>query len=131
MRLLVVEDESLLCQQLEKGLRKEGYVVDAAEDGTTGLYYATEFDYDAAIIDLGLPEIDGISLINKFVPRAKNFPCSSLPRGETGRTRWLAWTRVRTTMWLNLFNSRKLSPDSMPCCDGLRDSPSRNSNLAA
>ncbi|MEQ8956126.1 MAG: response regulator, partial [Gammaproteobacteria bacterium] len=65
MRLLVVEDESLLRQQLEQGLGKEGYVVDAAEDGKAGLYYATEYEYDAAIIDLGLPEIDGISLIKK------------------------------------------------------------------
>ena len=74
MRLLVVEDESLLCQQLEKGLQKEGYVVDSAEDGKTGLYYATEFDYDAAIIDLGLPEIDGISLIKQIRAKGKEFP---------------------------------------------------------
>ena len=74
MRLLVVEDESLLCQQLEKGLQKEGYVVAAAEDGKTGLYYATEFDYDAAIIDLGLPEIDGISLIKQIRAKGKEFP---------------------------------------------------------
>ncbi len=68
MRLLVVEDESLLRQQVEQGLTKEGYVVDAAEDGKTGLYYATEYDYDAAIIDLGLPEIDGISLTLNLFP---------------------------------------------------------------
>ena len=59
MRLLVVEDEKLLRQQLEQGLVKQGYVVDAAEDGKVGLYYATEYSYDAAIIDIGLPEIDG------------------------------------------------------------------------
>jgi two-component system response regulator PhoP len=74
MRLLVVEDESLLRQQVEQGLTKEGYVVDAAEDGKTGLYYATEYDYDAAIIDLGLPEIDGISLIKKIRSTGKDFP---------------------------------------------------------
>jgi two-component system response regulator PhoP len=74
MRLLVVEDESLLCQQLEQGLSKQGYVVDTAEDGKTGLYYATEFEYDAAIIDLGLPEIDGISLIEKTRAAGKTFP---------------------------------------------------------
>ncbi|MFT6093769.1 MAG: two-component system response regulator PhoP [Pseudohongiellaceae bacterium] len=74
MRLLVVEDESLLCQQLEQGLSKEGYVVDTAQDGKTGLYYATEFEYDAAIIDLGLPEIDGISLIGKTRAAGKTFP---------------------------------------------------------
>lgn len=74
MRLLVVEDESLLCQQLAQGLTREGYVVDAAEDGKTGLYYATEFSYDAAIIDIGLPEIDGISLIRQIRSAGKNFP---------------------------------------------------------
>ncbi|NKB34271.1 MAG: response regulator [Pseudomonadales bacterium] len=74
MRLLVVEDESLLRQQLEQGLSKEGYVVDAAEDGKSGLYYATEFSYDAAIIDIGLPEIDGISLIKEIRSAGKEFP---------------------------------------------------------
>ncbi|MFT4886001.1 MAG: two-component system response regulator PhoP [Pseudohongiellaceae bacterium] len=74
MRLLVVEDESLLRQQLEQGLSKQGYVVDTAEDGKTGLYYATEFEYDAAIIDLGLPEIDGISLIERTRAAGKTFP---------------------------------------------------------
>ena len=74
MRLLVVEDESLLCQQLAQGLTREGYVVDAAEDGKTGLYYATEFSYDAAIIDIGLPKIDGISLIRQIRSAGKAFP---------------------------------------------------------
>jgi len=74
MRLLVVEDESLLLQQLEQGLVKEGYVVDAAEDGKAGLYFASEFDYDAAIVDLGLPEIDGISLIRQIRAAGKMFP---------------------------------------------------------
>ncbi|MEE8577266.1 MAG: response regulator transcription factor, partial [candidate division Zixibacteria bacterium] len=51
-----------------------GYVVDAAEDGKTGLYHATEFSYDAAIIDIGLPEIDGISLIRQIRAAGKDFP---------------------------------------------------------
>ena len=74
MRLLVVEDESLLRQQLEQGLSKQGYVVDTAEDGKAGLYYATELSYDAAIIDIGLPEIDGISLIKEIRTAGKEFP---------------------------------------------------------
>ena len=57
MRLLVVEDESLLRQQIEQCLSKEGYLVNAAEDGKSGLYYATEYSYDAAIIDLSLIHI--------------------------------------------------------------------------
>ncbi|MBU14884.1 MAG: DNA-binding response regulator, partial [Gammaproteobacteria bacterium] len=74
MRLLVVEDENLLRQQLEQGLTKQGYVVDVAEDGKAGLYYATEYNYDAAIVDLGLPEIDGISLIQQVRAADKSFP---------------------------------------------------------
>ncbi len=74
MRLLVVEDESLLRQQLQQGLTAEGYVVDGAEDGKSGLYYATEYDYDAAIIDLGLPQIDGISLIKQIRAADQQFP---------------------------------------------------------
>lgn len=74
MRLLVVEDESLLLQQLEQGLTKEGYVVDAAADGKSGLYFAMEYGYDAAIVDLGLPEIDGISLITQIRAADKTFP---------------------------------------------------------
>lgn len=74
MKLLVVEDESLLRQQLEQGLTKQGYVVDSAEDGRSGLYYAVEYDYDAAIIDLGLPEIDGISLIEQARAAGKSYP---------------------------------------------------------
>lgn len=74
MRLLVVEDEGLLRRHLEQELSGEGYVVDAAEDGKTGLYYATEYGYDAAIIDLGLPEIDGISLIQQVRAAGKEFP---------------------------------------------------------
>lgn len=74
MRLLVIEDEGLLRLQLQLGLEKAGYVVDVAADGKVGLYQATEYDYDAAIIDLGLPEIDGITLIKKLREAGKRYP---------------------------------------------------------
>lgn len=74
MRLLIVEDESLLRQQLAQGLVKQGYVVDDAADGSAGLYYATEYSYDAAIIDLGLPKLDGISLVQEIRKQGKTFP---------------------------------------------------------
>ena len=74
MRLLVVEDQSLLRQQLAQGLGKNGYIVDDAADGKAGLYYATEYDYDAAIIDLGLPLLDGISLIKQIRSQGRTFP---------------------------------------------------------
>jgi two-component system, OmpR family, response regulator PhoP len=74
MRLLVVEDESLLRQQLVMGLQRAGYVVDDAADGKSGLFQALEVDYDAAIIDLGLPQLDGISLIRKLRETGKRYP---------------------------------------------------------
>ncbi len=74
MKLLVVEDESLLRQQLVKSLTDNGYVVDDAGDGRAGLYYAQEYEYDAAIIDLGLPEIGGIELIETVRKGGARFP---------------------------------------------------------
>ncbi len=74
MRLLVVEDQSLLRQQLAQGLTRHGYVVDDAADGRAGLYFATEYAYDAAIIDLGLPLLDGISLIRQIRAQGGTFP---------------------------------------------------------
>lgn len=74
MRILVVEDESLLRQQLKMGLERAGYVVDDAADGKTGLFQATEVDYDAAIIDLGLPLVDGISLIRQLREAGRRYP---------------------------------------------------------
>lgn len=74
MRLLVVEDESLLRQQLVMGLQRAGYVVDDAPDGKAGLFQALEYDYDAAIIDLGLPLLDGISVIRQLRDAGRKYP---------------------------------------------------------
>lgn len=63
MRVLIVEDEALLAAQVDKFLRDQDFVVDMAGDGEEGLYYAREVNYDAAVIDLGLPKLDGIALI--------------------------------------------------------------------
>ena len=67
MRLLIVEDEVLLAAQVDKYLRENDFVVDMATDGEEGLYYAREFDYDAAVIDLGLPKLTGIELIRTLL----------------------------------------------------------------
>lgn len=74
MRILLVEDASLLRQQLKMGLEQNGFVVDDAAEGKTGLYLALENDYDAAIIDLGLPEIDGITIIRKLRDAGQRYP---------------------------------------------------------
>jgi len=82
--LLVVEDEDLLRARLVKALEDSGYVVDSASNGKTGLFQAGEYDYDAAIIDLGLPELDGIALIRAVRAKGRVFPILIL----TARDNW-------------------------------------------
>ncbi len=59
MRILVVEDEVAMAQSLRAGLTAEGFAVDVAGDGEEGLWYASEVDYDAIILDLMLPKVNG------------------------------------------------------------------------
>ena len=84
MRLLLVEDEPVLRDQLANRLRKDGYAVDTAIDGEEGLYYATEYPIDLAIVDLGLPKISGIELIRKLRKQGKDVPVLIL----TARNKW-------------------------------------------
>jgi two-component system response regulator PhoP len=84
VRLLVVEDDLALQKNVKAHLEAANYLVDVASDGEDGLFQGSEYPYDAAIIDVGLPKIDGISLI-KFL-RAQNisFPILIL----TARDSW-------------------------------------------
>lgn len=65
MRVLVVEDESLLADQIKNQLLQQQFSVDLAIDGADGWFKISEYPYDLAIIDLGLPKMDGLSLIRK------------------------------------------------------------------
>lgn len=59
MRILIVEDEVAMAQSLRDGLTAEGFAVDVAVDGEEGLWYAGEVDYDAIVLDLMLPKVNG------------------------------------------------------------------------
>lgn len=84
MRLLLVEDEPTLRQNLYDFLSKAQYSVDTAADGKEGLYLGREHPYDVAIIDIGLPEIDGIELIKTLRAEEISFPIIIL----TARGHW-------------------------------------------
>ena len=62
MRILVVEDETTMAESLRSGLEGEGFAVDVAGDGEEGLWYADEVDYDAIILDLMLPKVNGFQV---------------------------------------------------------------------
>jgi two-component system response regulator PhoP len=84
MRALVVEDESTLREQIETELRNHEFAIDSAADGTEGLYLATTMPIDVAIIDLGLPGIDGLTLIKKLRAKECSYPVLIL----TARDNW-------------------------------------------
>jgi two-component system OmpR family response regulator len=71
MRVLVVEDEPELLAVLARGLREEGYAVDEAADGEDGLFKATSWDYDAVVLDLMLPKVDGWEVLAALRHRRK------------------------------------------------------------
>jgi DNA-binding response OmpR family regulator len=66
MRLLVVEDYEPVREALTQGLREAGFAVDSAADGDAGLWYASSNDYDAIVLDLMLPGVDGLTLLKRL-----------------------------------------------------------------
>ena len=66
MRLLLIEDEPDLLSGLTRALRRAGYSVDTAEDGEDGLFKALEIDYDAIVLDVMLPRMDGWGVLTKL-----------------------------------------------------------------
>jgi two-component system response regulator PhoP len=83
MRVLLVEDDITLQQNIVSYLHDNKYVVDAASEGESGLFQASEYLYDVAIIDIGLPIIDGLSLIKLLREKNINFPILVLTARDT------------------------------------------------
>ena len=84
MRILVVEDDKDLNRQLVEALQQGGYVVDKAFDGEEGHFLGDTEPYDAIVLDLGLPLIDGVSVLSKWRRAGKKTPVLIL----TARDRW-------------------------------------------
>lgn len=86
MRLLIVEDEPDLLSSLAQALREEGYAVDTAADGDEGSYKAESWDYDAIILDVMLPRLDGWGVLQKL-RRTKKTPVLMLTARDQTRDR--------------------------------------------
>ncbi|HEY0140824.1 MAG TPA: response regulator transcription factor [Thermoanaerobaculia bacterium] len=84
MRILIAEDEPLLAQQLAQALGDGGYAVDRAEDGERADFLAATEAYDAIVLDLGLPKIDGLTLLRRWRESALATPVLVL----TARGSW-------------------------------------------
>jgi two-component system OmpR family response regulator len=83
MRVLVVEDDAKIAAFVVKGLEQAGFVVDHAADGQEGLHLALHESYDASIIDLMLPGLDGLSLIEELRRQQKDTPVIILSARRT------------------------------------------------
>lgn len=84
MRILVVEDDDKLRSQLVSALKEHQYVVDSAKDGEEALFIGEETNFDLAIVDLGLPKINGIEVITRWRANSIPFPILIL----TARDNW-------------------------------------------
>jgi two-component system OmpR family response regulator len=84
MRVLVVEDDPDLNRQLNRALTDAGYAVDVAMDGEEGHFLGDTEPYDAVVLDLGLPQIDGVTVLERWRQDGKAFPVLIL----TARDRW-------------------------------------------
>lgn len=84
MRILLIEDEAALCQELARQLRQHGHVVDTSGDGEEGLFLGQEYPVDVAVVDLGLPRLDGIEVVRRWRTEERRFPILIL----TARGRW-------------------------------------------
>jgi two-component system OmpR family response regulator len=84
MRILVVEDEPQLNLRIEQALEGAGFVVDVAFDGEEGLFLGETEPYDAVVLDLGLPRLDGVSVLHRWREQNRTMPVLVL----TARGRW-------------------------------------------
>lgn len=84
MRVLVVEDDKDLNRQISQALADAGYVVDKAFDGEEGHFLGDTEPYDAVVLDIGLPQMDGISVLERWRRDGRTMPILIL----TARDRW-------------------------------------------
>lgn len=84
MRVLIIEDEEAIRESLVSAVGDAGFSTESAADGEEGLYFATEYPIDLAIVDLGLPGMSGMQVIEKLRAAGKSYPVLIL----TARDRW-------------------------------------------
>lgn len=84
MRVLVVEDDADLRRQLKSGLEDAGYAVDVAADGEEAEYLGSSEPYDVIVLDLGLPKVDGVTVLERWREQGMEAPVLIL----TARDRW-------------------------------------------
>ena len=114
VRLLVVEDTPKMSALLERAFREDGYAVDVQASGDGAVWMASECDFDAVILDVGLPDVDGFEVCRQLRRRERWMPILMLTARESVSDRCAAWTRVPTTTSPSRSISRSCGPGSGP-----------------
>ena len=109
MRILVVEDEASLAKQLTSSFQEAGYAVDHAADGERADFLAQTEMYDAMVLDLGLPKIDGLTLLRNWREAGLVTPVLVLTARGSWHDKVRGLTAARTITCQNPFASKKCS----------------------
>jgi DNA-binding response OmpR family regulator len=117
VRVLVVEDEKGLAESMRRGLVAEGFVVDVVHDGVSGLWAASEFSYDVAILDIMLPRLNGYDVLKQIRDRniwtpvimltAKEFSLLSYLMRNAGSV--VGKFDILTNVWDEAYRAAKMS----------------------
>jgi len=83
MKILVVEDDQQVARQIETSLKNAGYVVEVVHDSEEGLYLGSHESFDAVILDLNLPKIDGIKVLQQWRNDNRSIPVLILTARDT------------------------------------------------
>ena len=111
LRILIVEDNLDIAENIADYLEVQGHVLDFAMDGIGGLHLALTQDYDAIVLDIMLPAMDGLTFCRKLREQgAKQTPVLMLTARDTLSDNWKGLRPVPMTILSNLLNCRSLKP---------------------
>ncbi len=110
MRLLVVEDDPDLNRQLAAALRDAGYVIDVAHDGEEGHFLGDTEPYDAVVLDLGLPEMEGVTVLKRWRADGRDMPVLILTARVTKSNEFASGRPTTTSRSVPVNSSFSNSP---------------------
>jgi two-component system, OmpR family, response regulator len=112
MRILIVEDDPRVAEQAQRTLVAAGFVVDLAHDGEEGHFLGDTEPYDAVVLDLGLPMLDGLSVLQRWRQEGRTMPVLILTARGTWREKSWACARAPTTTSPSRSRWRRCWPGS-------------------
>ena len=116
MRLLLVEDDLSLGEGLRTGLQAEGYTVDWLHDGTSAVHALLSETFDLVVLDLGLPRLSGIGVLQQLRKSGSHLPVLILTARDETRDRVAGLDAAPTTTWPSRSISTNSRRASVPCC---------------